>query len=609
MRPFQTIYQIIKFWSEKTPGATAIEALDRLPLTYADLFGYINYIGRELRSLGLERNDRVAIIMDNGPEVAAFFLAVSSYAACAPLNHGYKYKEFKNYLPELKTKIIFIKQDTGPTVIPEDKFLNMQVMELSPLPKGKAGICEIKKSNKALEQDPGIYQKSISEDDIALVLLTSGTTSRPKIVPLSQRNICASANNIRRSLNLSPQDKCLNIMPFYHVHALMITIAALSAGGSVVCPPSFDKNKFFNWTDKFNPTWYTALPTIHQAILSQAGSNRELAGKCKLRFIRSSAGHLHAKTRVQLEKFFKAPVIESYGMTESALQISSNSPPPEKHKPGSTGRAHGVEVVITDKKGKPVKAGKIGEIVVRGKNIIDNYENDPESNKKSFINGWLKTGDLGYFDNEGYLYVVGRIKEVINRGGEKISPAEVEEVLLRYPKVNRAVVSSMPHPTLGEEVIAAVVIANGKATPEHEIRAFVARELAEFKVPKRIFFVDKLPQNSTGKLQRVGLYKKLKDYKASIHSKPGSKAENILKEILCKVLKVEKISIDDNFFELGGDSLRLTEFYKEIKIHFPDIFKVQDLFDNLTIRELANFIKKKKEINSAKQRRIKKIKL
>jgi len=342
------------------------------------------------------------------------------------------------------------------------------------------------------------------------VLHTSGTTSRPKIVPLSQRNVCASGRNVAATLRFSSADRGLGIMPLFHIHGLIAgIIAPLSAGGSVFCTPGFNALRFFTWMEEAKPNWYTAVPTMHQAILDRAATREDLIRSIPLRFIRSSSASLPPIVLEKLEATFGAPVIEAYGMTEAAHQMTSNMLPPDKRKTGSVGAAAGPEVAIMGSERRLLDAGETGEIVIRGANVTAGYESNPEANVSAFTDGWFRTGDQGVMDADGFLTITGRLKEIINRGGEKISPREVDEVLLAHEAISQAVAFAMPHPKLGEEVGAAVVLHAGASASEQEIREFVRSRLVDFKVPRRIAILDEIPKGPTGKIQRIGLAEKL----------------------------------------------------------------------------------------------------
>jgi acyl-CoA synthetase (AMP-forming)/AMP-acid ligase II len=291
---------------------------------------------------------------------------------------------------------------------------------------------------------------------VALVLHTSGTTSRPKIVPLTQRNVFASAQHIAHSTRFTAQDRGLNVMPLFHIHGLIAGILApLSQGGEVHCTSGFNALKFFAQMDEVKPTWYTAVPTMHQAILSRATNNKEVIARVPLRFIRSSSSSLPPQVLAELEATFHAPVIEAYGMTEAAHQMACNPLPPAQRKPGTVGIAAGPEVAIMDMDGHLLKAGDTGEIVIRGPNVTPGYENNDKANAEAFTHGWFRTGDQGMMDSEGYISITGRLKEIINRGGEKISPREIDEILMDHAAVAQVVCFGIPHDKLGEEVGAA----------------------------------------------------------------------------------------------------------------------------------------------------------
>ena len=342
------------------------------------------------------------------------------------------------------------------------------------------------------------------------MLHTSGTTSRPKIVPLTQANVTASASHIRDSLALTPVDRCLNIMPLFHIHGLIAAVlSSLSAGAHISCSPGFNALKVFQWFAEVKPSWYTAVPTMHQAILDRAPRNAEIVAGMDLRFARSSSSSLPPQVMAALEETFGCPVIEAYGMTEAAHQMASNPLPPLARKPGSVGLAAGPEVAVMASDGALLGAETVGEIVIRGPNVTAGYENNPTANAEAFTHGWFHTGDQGVLDGDGYLRITGRLKEIINRGGEKISPREVDEVLMDHPAVSQVVTFALPHPKLGEDVAAAVVLRDGRSATDRELRDFTATRLADFKVPRKLVFLDEIPKGATGKLQRIGLAEKL----------------------------------------------------------------------------------------------------
>jgi acyl-CoA synthetase (AMP-forming)/AMP-acid ligase II len=329
-------------------------------------------------------------------------------------------------------------------------------------------------------------------------------------VPLTQRNVCTSAKNIAATLRLAPEDCGLVIMPLFHIHGLMASLLApLSVGSRIFCTPGFNALKFFSWMSTAKPTWYTAVPTMHQTIVARAPHNREIIAANPLRFVRSSSSSMPPQVIEQLEAIFNAPLIESYGMTEASHQMASNPLPPGRRVPGTVGIAAGPEVAIMDEAGKLLPPFETGEIVIRGLSVTQGYENNPKANSESFTHGWFRTGDQGVMDEHNYLTITGRLKEIINRGGEKISPREVDEVLMDHPSIQQVVTFAMPHDKLGEEVAAAVVLREGANLTEKEVREFAARRLADFKVPRKVLFLTEIPKGATGKLQRIGLAAKL----------------------------------------------------------------------------------------------------
>ncbi len=504
------ISTIIELLALGRDDAVAIGAPGRPPLTYQGLRDHAQRTVATLNQLGIGRNDRVAIVLPNGPEMATAFVAIAAGATTAPLNPGYRKAEFEFYLNDLGAKALVVEQGSHSPALAVAAELKIPVLEITVTAAAPAGLFSIQPAPDAPASQPAVHGGWAAPDDIALVLHTSGTTSRPKIVPLTQRNVCASARNVSANLALTPDDHCLNIMPLFHIHGLIAAVlSSLRVGASVCCTPGFDALQFFAWLAEAQPTWYTAVPTMHQAILTRAGRNRDIVANAKLRFIRSSSSSLPTPVMEELEKTFNAPVIEAYGMTEAAHQMASNPLPPRSRKPGSVGVAAGPEIAIMDQEGALLPAGAIGEIVIRGINVTPGYENNPKANAENFTNGWFRTGDQGSMDAEGYLTISGRLKEIINRGGEKISPREVDDVLMEHPAVRQVVTFAMPHAKLGEEVAAAVVLRDNATVTERELRDFAATRLADFKVPRKILFLEEIPKGATGKLQRIGLAEKL----------------------------------------------------------------------------------------------------
>ena len=497
---------IIERLAPGAASAPAILAPERPPLTHGGLRDLIRATVERLNGLGIGRGDRVAIVLPNGPEMATAFLAIAAGATTAPLNSAYREDEFDFYLSDIGAKALVVAADEAGPAVTVAKRRGIAIIRLAIDPGSPAGVFTLDGGNAGTAATPGLAEAG----DTALLLHTSGTTSRPKLVPLSHANIAASAAHIGATLRLTADDRCLNIMPLFHIHGLIAAVlSSLAAGGSTYCTPGLNALRFFAQLGDAAPSWYTAVPTMHQAILARAARNPEAVAAAKLRFIRSSSASLPPQVMAELEAVFGCPVIESYGMTEAAHQMASNPLPPAPRKPGSVGIAAGPEIAIMAEEGTLLGADIVGEIVIRGPNVTAGYEANPAANEAAFAHGWFHTGDLGTMDAEGYVRVTGRLKEIINRGGEKISPREVDEVLMDFPAIAQVVTFAMPHSTLGEEVAAAVVLREGRTATESEIRAFCATRLANFKVPRKVLILDEIPKGATGKLQRIGLAQKL----------------------------------------------------------------------------------------------------
>ena len=489
----RTLIQIL----EKGEGThPALVSPDGPTLTYDDLRKQIAKLMDQLNDFGIQRTDRVGIVLPNGIEVIMAFLAVSGVATAAPLNAAYKPDEFEFYLDDTCARAVI----TGPGASQE---------AVDAAPPGALHITVEMDGNGDVNfsgppSDAFPTRTEASPNDVALVLHTSGTTSRPKRVPLTHNNVTTSLRNVSATYDLGPDDVSLCIMPLFHVHGLVAsTLSTLQSGGTVVVPPRFNPLSFWPAVKDHGVTWYSAVPSMHQALLQRAksrGVDDPAPGADTLRFIRSCSASLPPILMAELEEVFGAPVLEAYGMTEASHQMSSNPLPPGERVPGSVGPGTGVEIGIMDEDGGMVAQGDRAEIVIKGANVITGYESNPEANATSFTNGWFRTGDEGMLDENGYLTLTGRLKEMINRSGEKISPREIDEVLLDHPAVEEAVAFGVAHRVHGEEASAAVVL-KGEVTTQ-ELVAFCKTRLADFKVPRVIHVMDTIPRGPTGKIQR-----------------------------------------------------------------------------------------------------------
>ena len=470
-------------------------------LSYGEFKIFNEKISRQLSAKNIINSDRAAIVLPNGPLMASSFLSISSYMSAAPLNPSYKQEEFEFYLDDLKPKFLLVEPNSKSLAVIAAKNLDIPVFEMKISDTQPLGTFEL--------FDKETDYKNPNDYDEALVLHTSGTTSRPKIVPLSNLNVFTSAVNISKSLKLTADDHCLNIMPLFHIHGLIAVLSASAKVGASVCSSNgFNALKFLDLAETQNITWYSGVPTMHQAILLRAQKNSDKAKKLNLRFIRSSSASLPPVIFEQLNDIFQTPIIEAYGMTEATHQMASNPLPPAIQKPGLVGMPAGPEICIMNDKNEKLSQGQIGEICIKGDNVTNGYENNPEANKQSFVNNWFRTGDEGFFDKDGYLKISGRLKEIINKGGEKISPLEVDNILMDFPPIDQALCFGYKDKMLGEDIAAAIKLKESKSCTEDDIKSYANEKLAKFKIPKKIFIVEDIPKGATGKLQRIGLAKK-----------------------------------------------------------------------------------------------------
>jgi acyl-CoA synthetase (AMP-forming)/AMP-acid ligase II/acyl carrier protein len=390
-------------------------------------------------------------------------------------------------------------------------------------------------------------------------------------------------------------------MPLFHIHGLVAgLLAPLVSGGSVACTPGMVARSFLDWLEELEPTWYTAVPTMHHAILDcleRGGTERARAAG--LRFARSSSSSLPSLLMKRLEDALEAPLIEAYGMTEASHQITTNPLAPGSRRPGSVGFAGATEIAVADGRGRFVPDGESGEVVIRGPAVTAGYRSPVEANGEAFLDGWFRTGDRGRIDEDGFLYLEGRIKELINRGGEKIAPREIDEVLLDHPQVAQAVTFAIPHPTLGEEVAAAVVLRAGSDVTEKELSRFSASRLAPYKVPRRFVVLDEIPKGPTGKPKRIGLADTLgltasrgADAGSGVTCtrSPATEVERAVAALWCEVLRVTDVSAEDDFFALGGDSIQAATLLHRVEETWRREIPLEDFADGLTVARMARVL-------------------
>jgi len=585
------IYDILKTNASKTPDNPVIQAPGISPITNKHLLTHVNTTVETLKTIGIKKNYAIAVVLPDGPEMATVFLSIASCATCVPLNPSYKTKEFEYYFSHLSIQVLIVQAGASFQARDAAVKLDIPIIDLVQEADSETSVFTLHK-NKPVN----MFKSELSGlDDVALMLLTSGTTSRPKIVPHTHESLCISAVNVQKHLNLTHQDTCLNVMPMFHISGLLGSLlSSLYAGSSIICTPGFSSNDFFQWINTLKPTWYSAVPAMHRTILHRAQDHKTIPNTRTLRFIRSVADHIPADLIHDLESLFNIPVITTYGMTE-AYQVTSNPLPPDLRKRGSAGVASGPEIEIRDETGLKLATGNIGEITVKGPNVIRGYAGHKAPDKESFANGWFRTGDQGYIDSDGYLFISGRLKEIINRAGEKIQPLEIDRLLQTHPAVKEAVTFGVPHEQLGEEIAAAVVLKKNKTITEKQLQEFTAAELADFKIPRQIIFLENFPMGATRKKQRMNLAHQLgfitetsaSDDHVILDTQPITPTEKHLVTLWKRILNVPIIKRHDNFLDLGGDSLLAVKLLVQIKKEFGMDLPSYVFFKALTLKQTA----------------------
>jgi len=571
------ITDLVTRWAQSHPDRTALVMPDETILNYGDLETAFTSVSRFLSDRGLNRKKRIAVIMPNGPEMVVAFLAITQVAIYVPLNPDLSTNELVRHLDITGADAIMVRQDESPGIGHDLAAFNLPVIKMCSYRHGSDANFVVNST------DLPVVVTSMTAcpcgEDVGVVLTTSGTTSKPKVVPLTHTNLCWAAKNNVEFFNLGENDRCLNIIPQYHIYSIVASIlSTLAAGGSLICTMTFRPDEFVINLGRLAPTWYAASPSIHQAVLEFLGGSKALSVRHSLKFIRSGGAPLSAKLQKELEQYFGVMVIQGYGLTETSAMGTRNPPIPGRIKPESAGVASGCEVKILGEDGHPLAQGQVGMIVMKGQGVTPGYEYDEDSDEPSFINNWFVTGDEGYLDEDGYLFITGRTKEIINRGGEKFSPYEVEHALACHPDVLDVAVYAGPHPRLGEVPMAMVILRPEAKTGPADLKLFLRGKIALHKIPAEFTQVQEIPKSTAGKVQRRFLHKyelrSLNDEdepKGLQHHAMAngialwSEFEVVVAQAWKKVLKLDSIDISDDFFDLGGDSLLFLDLVVELE--------------------------------------------
>ena len=595
--PFETIPEALDAWATRTPDAPALVIEGREPLTHGGLAEVRSTLAARLNAAGFGRNDRIAIVHPGGPEGAATVIGVYGCATAVPLNPDATLGEFVLCFRDMRIQALVVAADFDTPAVGAAQHLNLPVFRVEGDPEAPAGWVTLSGETDR----PPREAEPVRPDDIAVLFRTSGSTSHSKTVPTLHRHFRAAVGNVAALFEQTAADRCLNLMPLFHQHGLSTALSVpLSAGGSVICMADFDIETFFRWLVVLRPTWYSGSYTFHHAVAAHAADYREYIEGASLRFARTASGRLEPEIAEQLETSLGIPLLQTYACSEASI-IAGNPLPPRQRKLGSVGMPITESVVILDADGTQLPSGETGEVSIRGPNVFEGYENDATANAAAFANGWFRTGDEGYFDDDGYLFLTGRIKEVINRGGEKVTPSEVDAALLAHPAVRQASTFAVPHPTLGEEVAAAVVLEPDGDVSAEALSGFVRERLAGFKAPRRIVFADEIPLGPTGKVQRRllaaafgldgdGSAAGTGNGSAAGAERAASEIEARLAALWADALGLDHVGLDEDFFLLGGDSLQAVELFLRVEKAFGQRLPRSVLFEAGTVSAMARHI-------------------
>jgi acyl-CoA synthetase (AMP-forming)/AMP-acid ligase II/thioesterase domain-containing protein len=587
-REAKMIADLIRANALARPHQPAIVSITKQPLLYAGLHRQIEYICAQLRRAGLSTEARIGVALLDGPEAVLAILAVSSYAAAVPINNRLGPDDLRQLFAQARLDAVLLNEAAPPLIRDVANDFGATMIKAAPI-RDNCIALSLHAPERPLAKDPEPRPGSI-----ALILQTSGTTGKPKLVPITHENLEAEAAKIGNWFKLPPEDRCLNFLPLCYAHGLREALfPPILTGGSIARPENHVDLDIITWLARLEPTWYSNFPTFHQSVyeLTAASGNARLAHR--LRFVLSAGTPLSASLQQGLEQALGVPVLEFFGIGEAG-HMAANLPPPGPRRPGTCGIPLPGEMMIA-LDGRALPANAVGEVLVRGPTVISGYLDDPEANAAAFHDGWFRTGDLGSIDKAGFLSIHGRLKELINRGGEKLSPIEVERALLRHPAVADAAACGIPHPRLGEDVAAAVVLRDGSMATAAELRTFAGELLTPFKVPRQISIIRDLPKDVTGKIRRQELSALLASAATAASSSSASGEVDSplaveLMQLWRELLKCESIGLDDDFFAKGGDSLLAARMRLAVEKMTGVVLPAETPFTGSTIRRLTQAI-------------------
>jgi acyl-CoA synthetase (AMP-forming)/AMP-acid ligase II len=552
------------------------------PISYAQANASVQRLSQTLLATGLGERDRIATLQPGGAAGMIAFLAASTVGCCCPMNPSMRAEEYEAYCRILKISAVL---DGTSSAIAAETAAKLGLPLISFTDKDGEMSVSVSRPRTRKHEDTELPSGT------ALLMQTSGTTSKPKIIPLTHQNVLSAALGIVDWFDLTPDDVCLNPMPLHHMHGLVTAgTASLLAGSSVCCLEAFKAPSFHEALAALQPTWFTGSPTMHLALKNFYDRGPDRVPTTRLRFFRSSSAPLPASIIANLETLFAAPLMETYGLTETASMVCANPLPPRQRKIGSVGVAVGAEIRIFDDEGREVPAREPGEIVIRGPSVIRRYLGNDEANKILFHDDWLRTGDIGYLDEDGYLFIVGRSKELIKRGGLSVYPDEVDNALIAHPSVAESASFSVPHPTLGEELVSAIVPVAGQAPLEHDLRSYLSSQLSTYKVPAAILIVPYLPKNEAGKIMRREVPAHFQSAFEPRNQPPANELEQTLLELWRTALVRTDFGVDDNVLLLGADPIRSGELAEQLYVRTKLRLSVKDILARPNVRSMATHL-------------------